>query len=65
VLREHIGFVRQRLMQARDAQRDDAANEAEGAEDGSDEAGAGPTPPAANEAAEIGETRDDHDAKPY
>jgi hypothetical protein len=65
VLREHIGFVRQRLMQARDAQRDDAANEAEGAENGSDEAGAGPTPPAANEAAEIGETRDDRDAKPY
>ena len=41
VLREHIGFVRQRLMQARDTQRDDAANEAESAQNGSSEAGAG------------------------
>ncbi|ACD15221.1 TAXI family TRAP transporter solute-binding subunit [Paraburkholderia phytofirmans] len=68
VLREHIGFVRQRLTQARDAQRDDAANEAESAESNSGEHRAEPTPPAANEAAEIGETRDGGDegnAKPY
>ncbi|OAJ64601.1 TAXI family TRAP transporter solute-binding subunit [Paraburkholderia ginsengiterrae] len=61
VLREHIGFVRRRLRQAREAYADgsDGDSEAE-----SDEAGADPTP-AANEAAEIGETPHNRGAKPF
>ncbi|MFM0414663.1 TAXI family TRAP transporter solute-binding subunit [Paraburkholderia aromaticivorans] len=80
VLREHIGFVRARLTQARDAQRDGAADEAPGVDSErgeaqkaqeAGEAGAAsaspdpPSPSAANEAAEIGETPSDDAAKPY
>lgn len=59
VLREHIGFVRARLTQSRDIQRD--------APDEKDAGSPPPTPPtpsAANEAAEIGETPEDTGRKP-
>jgi hypothetical protein len=50
VLREHIGFVRARLTQARDAQRDGAADEAPGVDNGRGKA------QEAQEAGEAGKT---------
>jgi TRAP-type uncharacterized transport system substrate-binding protein len=70
VLREHIGFVRQRLTQAHNAQRDGSPDESDNEPDdrphnGPANEGASPTPPAAGEAAEIGETPDNSGPKPY
>ncbi|WP_035552845.1 TAXI family TRAP transporter solute-binding subunit [Burkholderia sp. 9120] len=68
VLREHIGFVRQRLTQARDTQRDDTTYESDDTLDtqtnAADEAAAADKT-AANEAAEIGETPGSAGRKPY
>ncbi|NYH18480.1 TAXI family TRAP transporter solute-binding subunit [Paraburkholderia bryophila] len=68
VLREHIGFVRQRLTQARDTQRDDTTDESDDAPEtqtnAADEAPAADKT-AANEAAEIGETPGSAGRKPY
>jgi hypothetical protein len=50
VLREHIGFVRQRLTQSRDAQREEAEDGAQDAEDGQ----SGDIPRGADERAEHG-----------
>ena len=69
VLREHIGFVRARLMQSREAQREMSEEEPDEGT-GQDfatvtEAGdAAAAPGAPNEAAEIGETRADERRKP-
>ena len=70
VLREHIGFVRRRLMQSREALRaetDDGPDDEpdEGPHRGSDAPGGDPAPPTAHEATALGGPSGDAGAKPY
>jgi len=61
VLREHIGFVRARLTQSRDARRDLPDDETDEADETDPEDA---TPAAPNEAAEMGESRADERRQP-